>query len=571
MKNILKNIKEKTWLHYLFIILVGLLISIPLLKIQIRGTDDGFIHLIRLIGLDASISKGDFPFLVFPHICRDFGYSMTALYPPIVTYIPYIFGLLSGAFAHGLKIFAIFTTILSGIFMYNFINQVTKNKLISLFSSLIYIVFPYRFEDIYNRFAIGEFTAFVFIPIVFQGLYNLIHEDGKKHFYIAIGAIGLMISHTISTVYTALFCIVYILFNAKKFFKKDIILKCLINVLFILLISAFFVIPMLEYRMAADYSIFIPDVMKTSGEYTQNRVIEPWQLLKDKGEENGVSFIVGVPAIFMLASTILVYKDIENKYKDFYILFCILGIFSLFMCFKYFPWYYMPNILNTIQYPWRMIGFALFFFTPVFAMNIYYLFNGLKSEKFRNIAYIFVIIILGIFTAMRLTIYKIPENKIDEFYENSLKENLKISHFSVNRDYLPYKALKEQSGYLNTRENRVYILNGKVNITSETKQDLYLEFEITNAEKGTILELPYIFYPGYTVILENGENKIKLETTESDKGFLCIEIPEDIEKGKITAEYTGTTIEKVSYAISGISLICFIVYIFYFKKGWRIK
>src|SRR5699024_10191610 len=99
--------------------------------------------------------------------------SMTAFYPQIVTYIPYILGLISGTFVNGLKIFAALTVVLSGIFMYNFVNEVTKKKDIALFSAILYMIFPYRLEDIYTRFAIGEFAVFVFIPLVFQGLYNL--------------------------------------------------------------------------------------------------------------------------------------------------------------------------------------------------------------------------------------------------------------------------------------------------------------------------------------------------------------------------------------------------------------
>ena len=103
MKEKIQNIKEKRCFHYLFIILIGVLVSIPLLKLQIRETHDGFIHLTRLVGLNKSIQTGEFPFLVFPHICRDFGYSMTAFYPPIVTFIPYILGIISFSFVNGLK------------------------------------------------------------------------------------------------------------------------------------------------------------------------------------------------------------------------------------------------------------------------------------------------------------------------------------------------------------------------------------------------------------------------------------------------------------------------------------
>ena len=122
MKKIIETIKQKTWVHYTIITIIGLLIALPFLWVQIRTTDDGWLHLIRLIGLDNSITQGEFPYLVTPYICRNFGYSMLAFYPPIVTYIPYILGLITGAFNTGIKVFAAFTVVLSGIFMYNFIN-----------------------------------------------------------------------------------------------------------------------------------------------------------------------------------------------------------------------------------------------------------------------------------------------------------------------------------------------------------------------------------------------------------------------------------------------------------------
>ena len=79
------------------------------------------------------------------------------------------------------------------------------------------MIFPYKLEDLYTRYAIGEFTAFVFMPIIFQGLYNLLNGDKKRHYYIAIGATGLLLTHTISTEYTAIFCLIY---KLKSILKK---------------------------------------------------------------------------------------------------------------------------------------------------------------------------------------------------------------------------------------------------------------------------------------------------------------------------------------------------------------
>ena len=566
MKNVLKNIIENKWTHYIIIAIIGLLISIPMLNMQIIETHDGSIHLLRIIGLNNSMKNSEFPFLIAPYYCRDFGYSMSAIYPQLVTYIPFLFAMLTKSFNLGLKIFAMLTIPISGICMYNFTRDTTKRKDISFLSAIIYMTFPYRFEDIFTRYAIGEFTAFIFLPIVFHGLYNLINGDRKKHFYIAIGAIGLILSHTITTIYAAIFCVIYIIYNFKKFWDKDVIKKCIVNVIFILLVSSLFIVPLFEYKTQAQYSVFEPGVMKTAGEYVQNNTIEIWQLIKDKGEKRGVSFIVGIPAIIMLMITILTWKNINKEYKNFYVLCFIFAVFSIYLCTKFFPWKIMPQIICNIQYPWRMVGFAMFFFTPVFAINVCTLLDTIKNLKIKSNLYVLSVIILIIFAIIKITNYKYINNENDKNYENRMQNNPIISHFLVNRDYMPYKAIVKQRSYVQTREDRIYVIKGNEIIENEEKDGLKMFADIKNAIKGDVLEFPYFFYPGYEVTIETSEKCIKLKIEESENGFVQITIPENIESGKINFCYKGTNIEKVSYIISAISLIGFIIYIIYYKK-----
>ena len=566
MKNVLKNIIENKWTHYIIIAIIGLLISIPMLNMQIIETHDGSIHLLRIIGLNNSMKNSEFPFLIAPYYCRDFGYSMSAIYPQLVTYIPFLFAMLTKSFNLGLKIFAMLTIPISGICMYNFTRDTTKRKDISFLSAIIYMTFPYRFEDIFTRYAIGEFTAFIFLPIVFHGLYNLINGDRKKHFYIAIGAIGLILSHTITTIYAAIFCVIYIIYNFKKFWDKDVIKKCIVNVIFILLVSSLFIVPLFEYKTQAQYSVFELGVMKTAGEYVQNNTIEIWQLIKDKGEERGVSFIVGIPAIIMLMITILTWKNINKEYKNFYGICFVFAVISIYMCTKFFPWRIMPQLICNIQYPWRMIGFAMLFLTPVFAINVCTLLDTIKNFKIKSSLYVLSAIVLIIFAVIKITNYQYLNNENDKNYENRIQNNPIISHFAINRDYMPYKAIIKQRSYVQTREDRIYVIKGNEIIENEEKDGLKMFADIKNAIKGDVLEFPYFFYPGYEVTIETSEKCIKLKIEESENGFVQITIPENIESGKINFCYKGTNIEKVSYIISAISLIGFIIYIIYYKK-----
>lgn len=567
MKRKLEALKNKRCVPYIIITIIGILVSLPLIGLQIRGTDDGWLHLIRIIGIDNAIKNESFPFLIQPFFCNDWGYSMTAFYPSIVSYVPYFLSIFMGSFINGIKIFAAITVILSGITMYQFLMEITEKKKLALIGAIVYMILPYRLENIYNRFAIGEFTAFVFIPLVFLGLYNLLNGNGKKHYYIAIGATGLMLSHTISTIYTAVFCLIYILFNLKLFFKKDVLIKCLINVIFILLISAIFWVPMLEFKQSAEYAIFEPDALKTSGKYVANNTIELWQLLKDKNEENGVSFVIGIPFITMLLLGIFVFKKLDKKLKDLYITNIVLAVISIIMCTKFFPWIIMPDFLCTLQYPWRLLGFALFFLTPICAINVYFLIKEIKNKKIQDGIYMIVILILFIFTLKELSSYQIGYQTIDSSYEEQIVQNPKIHYFSVNRDYMPLKALKEQRGYLYTRTDETYVINGEAIISNEEKYGLKMKISLEKAKEGTKLELPYLFYPGYTVkLVEKSSTETVINTSESENGFLQIMIPHDIENAEIIVNYTGTTIEKTAYIGSGISVILFICYIIYFRK-----
>lgn len=360
---------------------------------------------------------------------------------------------------------------------------------------------------------------------------------------------------------------IYILFHLKDFLKKDIIIKCVINVIFILLITAFFLIPIAEFAGQADYVIFDSTKMRTSGSWVEKNTIEPWQFFKDKGGEDEVSFSLGIPTLIMLAISVIAYKYIDKKYKDFYITNLILGIISLYMCTKFFLWRFMPQILTNIQYAWRLEELGIFFLIPVMAMNVYYLLQCIKGQKIRDFIYLVIVIVIGIFTILELRVYQ-PDYLVNDVnYEEKIKNNPIISHFNVNRDYLPLKASIQQSKYTLTREDKVVIVKGKATIEKEEKYAFDLKFIVKDANKNTVLELPYLFYPGYMVELNVGENTQILEITESDMGFIQITLPDDIKEGNITVSYTGTLIEKWGYAISGVAVILFMEYMIYFKKN----
>ena len=567
--NVINQIKINKWIHYIILIIIGIVLSIGLKEIQIRDTHDGFLHFFRILGTYDTLSLGIFPPLVIQNYCNNSGYAMNLFYPPLVTYIPLLINIFTKSYMLTLKVFGAICIILSGITMYQCTYKITKNKCIAFLTGVFYMIAPYKLATVYKRYAIGEFTALVFMPLVFLGLYNLFNEDGKKHYYIAIGAIGLMLSHTITTVYTAIFCILYVLFYIKKLKNKEILKKCIINVIFILLVSLLFWFPMLEASNSAEYAIMNDKIISTTGKYASEHTISFYQLFFDTQEKNGITFLIGIPTLFAIILTPFVFKKIKTEYKEIYLIFILFSFISLFMTSKFFPWIVMPNILCKLQYPWRMMGFFAFFISFICGINLYTLIKNIIKEDYLKVIIILFFVIISInFTIPTMYRFYTQNPNLDEEYQSAVMAvKKKISHKSINRDYMPIRALLLQDSYVEEREDKTYILQGKAEIIEENKEEnLTDNIKIKNVSKDTILEFPYLFYVGYEANLQTENGSIKLQLVESENGYLSCKLQEDIKEGKITVKYVGTTIQYVSYIISAISLIVFICYIIYENK-----
>lgn len=580
MKKIIENIRKDKIIHYIIIIAASLIAAIPLINLRIYGTDDGYVHMLRIFGMEQILKEQNFPPFIYSKFANGFGYAINLFYSPIVTYGPLFFRIFGLHYYTCLKLFAYSTILISCFTMYNFLYEVSKKREIAILGAVIYAFIPYRLETIFNRFAIGEFTAYIFFPMLFHGLFNLLKGDGKKHYYIAISAIGLILTHTISTEYSAIFALLYIVFNFKQLKNKGVIRKIAINVIFILAITTFFTVPLMEHKILGNYVIFNSTSMKSLPSDVQNSTIKISQLFKDIGEVNGVSFKIGIPLIILTLLGIVSYKKVDKNIRSEYITFTVIAMISLAMVTKLFPWIIMPKILTTLQFAWRMQAFFEFALSIICAINLYYFIDIIckkssknskdtkvhtKTENLYNMLLLFAIIV--IITSMMKIDYNYSYEKekflTDEEYETKINE--KNSIWSINREYLPEKVDVKKLGksYLDYRENRVYVLDGNATIINEKKEDLQLEFDIENYKANTILELPYIYYLGYTVTTEQNE---KIQVFESDNGMLAIKLDENIESAHITVKYTGTIIEKVSYLISAISIITFIGYVIYSKK-----
>ena len=544
---------KKKLIDYIIILVFALVISIPLMStdFNIYG-DDGIQHIARLMGTYQTITEGEFPPVIMSNFCNGFGYSWNIFYSPFTAYLPLIFSIFTNSFELMLKLFIILVAFLSGVAMYEFVKKVSKNRYAGLLAAAIYVFAPYRLTDTYMRVAISELASFIFIPITFLGMYNIFNSEDKSiksSLMLTLGAVGLIITHTVITMYVAIFCFIYLLLNIKSLKDKQVLKALGFNILLIILLSSFFILPLIEHYLKADYEVFVPGRMERTSELIRNKV-EPLDLVYT--DDNHFCFEIGLITTIGIVLTLLAFKKVEKRNRKIYWFSLILGIICIIMSLKFFPFENLPAILKMIQFTFRLLEFSTFFLAFFAAYNY-----SLVIKNFNMID----VLILSIVAFLLIIPLKKNLNFEKKWSESMLwpavgvNDNTKRVHAGcATFEYLPSKAFNNLD-YLKHREDKVYVLEGDAIISNEEKEGTSMIFKIESIENNTKLELPYIYYLGYTVEItnNNGETK-KVETYESENGFVAFVVSAE-DEGTVKVTYTGTILMIISYAISAVTII----------------
>ena len=532
--------------------IVTLFLCIPLFysKLDVYR-DDGIQHIARAFGTVQSMKYNALFPNVIPTFSNNFGYSWNLFYGPLSTYGIIIIRLLVRNYINAYKIFCAICMFLSGIFMYLFVKRLTKIRDVALLAAVLYMLFPYHITDLYTRNALGEYVSFVFIPIVFHGIYNIFFDDGGNKYYLSIGAIGLILTHNLSTIIVALFAVCYAILRFEKIRDKKTIRILISNIIFILLITSFFWLPMFQAKVLSSYEVYVDGMMATP-ESTASRGLSIKQLFLTAEGETFV-FELGFNIIAMLIFSVMSLKVIAKPLREHYLFFLICGVISIFMATKYFPWKYLGSGVAYIQFPWRMLMITAFFISIVCAINMYTAiikFN-IKDVIFITVISMFCTIIVFDTQIMgNVGIQDIDSYRLGEF---SGKEIETVAGTGKG-EYLTEKAYKDKF-YLATREDNIYVLDGKAIIENEVKNGLNYTAKIqTFDSKYTTFELPYIYYPGYQIKADG----IEIPGFETQNGFLGFRMGKN-DSASISVHYEGTLLMKYSLILSIITLIIFIV------------
>jgi hypothetical protein len=552
--NSLKNIFEKNKFIILIFIFSVIVMLIDLHNGYIKGHDTDF-HLSNITAIVEQLSWNNLIVQEpLKYIGNGFGYGTRFFYPPLphltAAYITKFLTLFNiNNVAIGMRVTQWLTIFTSGLTFYILCKKIFKNNKTATILSVFYMTAPYHLSEIFIRDAFSEMFIPIAIPLIILGLLQLVEKNYKQFFICFILGYTLAIySHLAMTIYFTLMILVtfFIVYFKEIFTKKNILYLILASILILLLTSSFWM-PLFEMKIEGNYGVFIPYYMTGKGDlrFSTISILELFAFFREF-DYHYIRYNLQLPVTIMFfASLIIIIKKKMWKEKIWIFLF-VFTLLSIIMVTSLFPWYYTPDILQTLQFPWRLaiyIAFGAILMAGICLKQI-------ENKKYFNIIWC-ILIILAVFSTW-IYIDHLEESNIDITNINNEKS------MGNQAEYLPEKTLNNRD-YFNNRTSEIIILDGLGEIYNTLDDVPNLTFEADVSETMTI-ELPRIYYMGYSLKINNNN----IELTESDNGFLQATITES---GTYTLTYEKTFIMKFANIISLLTLLFSIIVILRIKNS----
>ncbi|MBY8625558.1 YfhO family protein [Enterococcus faecium] len=520
----------KIFIVYAF---VSLLYLFPAFKnMEIFGFYDTAFHINRALSLE-SIFSSPINFETF----RSYGMQVNNFYPWLTLY-PLFLLIKFTNLAIGYNLFLYIVTLITLFICHYVMYEITKKHVTSSFFAIIYTTSSFRSVEIFLRGAMGELLAMSILPLILLGFIKLYDSKKESWVMLAISMTLLIYTHVLSVAMTMVMIIIALIiqFYRKKKIEIFLIIKLIKAAIVTLLLSLAFIGPMIEQTLYQDLNRPYVDILQKRAIYLGK------EFLIGSIDSELLSFGIGLTLLICLIILTFNFKKLGILSKITY----IMGIISILLCTKIFPWFALQNTpLNIIQAPWRFMIFSTLFIS--FSVS---LFISPQLEKFsytRRRNFILLLILAISILNYSSVVNMVKEMNFQGTYSNEQMEN-KLEEFE-NFDYVPIGYKKDQL----LLKNHQVTEDGQVIYSSfsPNKDEITFTFK---SSKGKTIVLPVFRYKGLTVTV-NSKNATVLK-----QGGPFVTVKSESGINKVTIRYSYTFFSKISLFISIITLIVLLFY-----------
>lgn len=544
------KIKQSKAFIFSLMFILFLAASYPLLKSGLPIGHDLDYHLARIEGIKNEFLLFNFPIKINSSLLDGYGYANSLFYPDVFLYIPAFFRIIGITPTVSYKLFVLIINFFTILSCYLSLKYISRSRYAAMISTILFTLAQYRLSNVFIRTAVGEYIAFIFFPIIIAGVYDFLYCEFKKLWIILIGFTGLIFSHVISAVIAAIIVFVILLCHIKFILKNlNLFFKLIITGLITALITSFIWMPILEQILSFKFGFNKPWTF-----LSQKTVSFLYILDYDKFYSLGV-LLTTVCAISSICIARVQKSKAQNK--DISDKFLVYGFVITMMVTSLFPWRYLDDtILNSIQFPWRLLGFSSTFLAFSIAINMDILF---KSRQARSIMLMLVFTVSSVFAVMFLNI-QISTLQIKHFSDNYLKDARNVNVIGFG-EWLP-----EGTDVKSLKSPYSVITESGTIIGLEDKNGSDIDF--VAEQEAEYFDVPLLYYKGYVATIEGSDGTIyRLNTQKSENNNLVRVMNPQGLVGKVRVWYEGTAVQKISYTVSFITILILAVVYLYYRRG----
>ncbi|MDR1861545.1 MAG: hypothetical protein LBQ41_00740 [Candidatus Ancillula sp.] len=549
-----------------------------LYRTNIVFSDDLSFHFGRFKSVLDALHDGQIVPQLAPNAVHGFGYAIGLNYPPLGAYIfDLIYFLLRDQVLTHLA-FTFLAFLLAGLFMFYFVREIASKVegqyVIALVSALFFMLSPYFFVCVVRRFAVGEFYAMIFAPLLLLGLYKIL--NGKNGVAaLTIGASGILLSHTLSIAMWGAIAVLILLLNAKYLKKlrpwKQIFLSGLIT----FALTAFYTLPFLETTFSKIYMV--------SDTYfrTNDKQMNPSNMngyassfinlfhfdgtFQSPYDSQSVPRLGYIFAIILLLALFFL-KNLPPKLKPFTYLLTFLSVFSIILTTNLVNWKLLPNTFSVFQFAYRFSSIFTVCLSAISGIILYhFVYSRLKRNcrsEHRGRAFFVILAVILVVQATPI-LYQYDHISVDKDLSRvaasvDLNSPTLADFSTAEGDVFPqrFHAVSPDNSVKQFAEKYPSVNGLKLN--DYTKDGSHFSASLSLPEGGKLV-LPQFYYPGYQAVGVQNATQADLEVTQSDDGMVQISLPAGF-SGQVESHFGMSKATAVGFYISLLSVLLLLGY-----------
>lgn len=472
---------------------------------------------IRVLGMDKCVRDGQMPCRWVPDLGYGYGYPLYIYYPPLVYYLMEAFHLLGFSILASIKIEFILSFIFSGLAMF-LLARSLWGDFGGLIAAIFYVYAPYRATDVYSRGAVGEFTALIFLPLIFWAILEFVRQKKTKYLiFLGLSYAGLLLTHNITSLIFTPIVVAWGFFLLWYYRRWEILPQLFLGAVLGVCLAGFFILPAVFEKNLVHVESMIVGYFNYLAHFASIRQLffsTHWGYGSSEfGPNDDFTFAIGVfHWLFALIALMIGLGKARKKRFSFLVLVFLIaiGLFSAFLAHQRstFIWKKIA-LLAYLQFPWRFLTIVLFTFSVAAGAVVSYL------RK-----YVLLVSVLMILGVMMLNVnYFRPADWFDISDQDKLsgeewQKQITASIF----DYLPVFA-KAPPG--KKAPEGPETIAGEAEVIHFEKGTDWQKGKIRTFSQQARIRLPLFYFPNFELKIDDKKAPIDYQ---NDLGLITFDI-----------------------------------------------